>query len=262
MLPPGDGFLYHAAPYRVFQSMKHDQQRRSRAMTPSTHTGRPAPQPRNAEATRQRILNAARTEFAANGLDGARVDTIALAARANKRMIYHYFENKENLFRVVLERAYLDIRTKAARLDLEARPPLDAIRELVRFTWNYYISNPEFITLVNTENLCNARHIRTSRLLRPISHRFMRRVQALLDRGAHDGMLRPGLDAVQLVMTITAICHYYFTSRHTASVLFSRDFSAPEALRERLDFNMETIMCLVRRDRAGTAGDGPALSGG
>ena len=216
-------------------------------MTPSTQTGLPAPRIRNAEATRQRILDAARVEFATNGLDGARVDSIALAARANKRMIYHYFENKENLFRVVLEQAYLDIRTKAARLDLEVQPPLDAIRELVRFTWDYYIENPAFITLVNTENLCQARHIRHSGMLTTISHRLVRRIQALLDRGAYDGTLRPGLDAVQLTITITAICHYYFTSRHTASAMFNRNFSSPEALRERLDFNMETIMCLIRR---------------
>jgi AcrR family transcriptional regulator len=58
--------------------------------------------PRNAEATRNRILDAAIEEFSAYGLAGARVDRIADAAGANKRSIYVYFESKEKLFDAAL----------------------------------------------------------------------------------------------------------------------------------------------------------------
>jgi AcrR family transcriptional regulator len=54
------------------------------------------------EATRQRILEAARSEFAEHGLAGARIDTIALSARASKERLYAYFRTKEELFRTVL----------------------------------------------------------------------------------------------------------------------------------------------------------------
>jgi AcrR family transcriptional regulator len=59
---------------------------------------------RNPERTRERILSAALKEFAANGFAGARVDVIARRAAINKRMLYHYFGNKEHLFREVLRR--------------------------------------------------------------------------------------------------------------------------------------------------------------
>ena len=59
---------------------------------------------RNPERTRERILSAALGEFAANGFAGARVDAIARRAAINKRMLYHYFGNKEHLFREVLRR--------------------------------------------------------------------------------------------------------------------------------------------------------------
>jgi TetR/AcrR family transcriptional regulator len=59
---------------------------------------------RNPERTRERILSAALKEFAANGYAGARVDAIARRAAINKRMLYHYFGNKERLFREVLRR--------------------------------------------------------------------------------------------------------------------------------------------------------------
>ncbi len=63
----------------------------------------PAP-PRDPERTRQRILTAALREFSAKGFAGARVDVIARRAATNKRMLYHYFGNKEDLFRAVLRR--------------------------------------------------------------------------------------------------------------------------------------------------------------
>jgi len=59
---------------------------------------------RNPKRTRERILSAALKEFAANGFAGTRVDAIAQRAAINKRMLYHYFGNKEHLFREVLRR--------------------------------------------------------------------------------------------------------------------------------------------------------------
>ena len=56
----------------------------------------------NSDATRKRILDAATAEFAQRGIAGARIDRIALAARANKAQLYAYFGNKEQLFSTVL----------------------------------------------------------------------------------------------------------------------------------------------------------------
>jgi AcrR family transcriptional regulator len=203
------------------------------------------PKLRDADATQKRILAAAKKEFAKSGLGGARVDVIAERAKANKRMIYHYFNSKEDLFRKVLEDAYVDIRTAELKLDLEHKDPKVALEELVRFTWNYYLKNPEFITLVNSENLHKAKHVRKSEVFHAISKRFVGMVGQLLDRGVEAGVFRRGIDPVQLNITIAAIGYYYLTNRFTGSIMFERDFMTPEALEERLDFNIETIMRLV-----------------
>lgn len=200
---------------------------------------------RDAEATKLRILEAAKKEFSRNGLEGARVDAIALDAKANKRMLYHYFKSKDGLFRTVLEREYLNIRTEETKLDLENLPPRTALETLVRFTWEYYIRNPEFIILVNSENLCQAAHIRHSPTLKTISQKFVRRIQLLLDRGVRENVFREGIDAAQLNITIASINYYYFTNRFTGSVIFERDFMSPEALKERIAFNIETVCRLV-----------------
>lgn len=65
---------------------------------------------RNAEATRERILEAATAEFSAYGIAGARVDRIAKTAGCNKNLIYIYFENKETLFTTVLQKQFAHLR--------------------------------------------------------------------------------------------------------------------------------------------------------
>ncbi len=204
--------------------------------------------PRDAEATQARILEAAKKEFARSGLAGARVDIIAERAKANKRMIYHYFNSKEELFQRVLEDAYEDIRSAEQKLRLDELPPREALETLVRFTWQYYLRNPEFITLVNSENLHRARHLKKSTKIHILSKRFIDMVSELLERGAREGVFRDGIDPVQLNITIAAVNYYYLTNRYTGSIVFERDLMAADALEERISFNLQTIMRLVCRD--------------
>ena len=201
---------------------------------------------RDAEATKTRILRAAKKEFAKNGLGGARVDEIAERAKANKRMIYHYFGSKEDLFRTVLKEAYLDIRSAEIKLDLNRLPPKEALETLVRFTWNYYLKNPEFITLVNSENLHRARHIKDLRSLPEATRGLVAMVEDILERGQKSGEFRKGIDATQLNLTIAAIGYYYLTNQFTGSFLFERNMMEDQALKKRLAFNVETILRLVR----------------
>lgn len=203
------------------------------------------PRIRDAEATKARILKAALSEFSRNGLAGARVDVIAIKASANKRMLYHYFGSKEELFQTVLENAYGDIRDAEQRLNLDHLAPREALARLVRFTWEYYLKHPEFITLVNSENLHRAKHLKKSEIVKIYSRRLIVMVSEILERGVASGAFRPGVDPVQLNLTIAAIGYYYLTNRYTGSIIFERDLMAKEALEERLNFNIDTILRLV-----------------
>jgi len=196
-------------------------------------------------ATRARILRAAKVEFAQKGLGGARVDVISAKSKANKRMLYHYFGNKDQLFTITLEDAYAHFRLAEAELEIEKDSPIVALTRLVNFTWNYYLNNPEFITLVNSENLHKARHIKTSQRIRELSQPFVGRMRTLLERGAADGLFRNNLDPVQVNVTIAAIGYYYLTNRFTGSIVFERDLMSEKSLADRLNFNTETVLRLV-----------------
>src|SRR5204863_4894856 len=124
--------------------------------------------PRDPERTRAVILNAAIAEFTSKGLSGARIDRIARRAGVNKRMIYYYFGNKEGLYIAVLEETYTAIRTAEIGLNLTDRNPAEGMRELVEFTWRYFIDHPEFLSLLLTENFNRARYLKNSRRIREL----------------------------------------------------------------------------------------------
>jgi AcrR family transcriptional regulator len=201
---------------------------------------------RDPAATRQRILDAAKVEFARLGLGGARVDAIAARAKANKRMIYHYFGGKHDLFLAVLESAYGDIRAAERKLDLEHLEPAEALRSLVAFTWSYYLKHPEFLTLVNSENLHKGRHLKKSGVIGEMHEHMVKMVSDLLARGVKQGAFRKGIDPVQLSITIAAIGYYYLTNRYTGSIIYNRDLMTPAALEQRLAFNVDAILRIVQ----------------
>ena len=58
--------------------------------------------PRRPTPPRERLLEAAQSEFAARGLAGARIDTIAREAEASKERLYAHFATKRELFDATL----------------------------------------------------------------------------------------------------------------------------------------------------------------
>ena len=170
---------------------------------------------RDAQATKRRILEASVVEFARYGLGGARVERIAKAARTNKRMLYYYVGNKEALFLAALEAAYDDIRTAERALRLEALAPLEAIERLVRFTWDYFVRKREFIMLLNSENLHKARHLKQSKQIQSMNSPLIATMGQILERGVAAGAVRPGIDPLQLYISIAALS--FFGSAMAAS---------------------------------------------
>ena len=186
------------------------------------------PGERDPERTRAAILEAATAEFTANGLNGARVDEIARRSGVNKRMIYYYFGDKDGLYLAVLEATYAAIRTAEIGLQLADRDPVDGMRELIQFTWNYFLQHPEFLSLLATENLHRARFLKQSRQIRDLHSPLIEMISGLLERGARQKVFRTGVDPVQLYITIAALGFFYLANRHTLSTIFDRDLVSAE----------------------------------
>jgi len=200
---------------------------------------------RDAERSQAILLSAARDEFAEFGLGGARMDRIAQRAGLNKRLIYYYFADKEQLFQSVLEQTYLDIREEERKLNLLALSPPDAVQRLVEFTWNYYLEHPEFLTLLSSANLHKARHLQESDRVREMNSPLIQTLGEVLERGRREGIFRGGVDPVQLYVSIAALSYFYLSNNHTLSAIFGRNLMTPKARSERLSHMCEVILGYV-----------------
>lgn len=201
---------------------------------------------RNPERTKELIHKAALAEFADHGYGGARVDTIASRAGVNKRMLYHYYGNKDDLFLYVLERAYEKIRTHEEKLDLENLSPEDAVRELVKFTFTYHFDNPEFMRLLNNENIYKAEHIKRSKKIKQMHSPFVDLMEDVLKRGEKAGVFRKGVDPVQFYVTVASVAYFYLSNIHTLSTIFGRKLNSKAALAERLDHCIDVVLGYLR----------------
>jgi len=201
--------------------------------TPAARRRRKAAVPlrttRDAKRTEASILAAATEEFARHGLGGARVDRIAERARSNKRMLYYYFGSKDDLFLAVLENAYASIRLAEEGLDLLNTDPVDGVRRLIEFTWQYFTDHPEFLVLLNSENLHEARHLKRSLQIRGMNSPLIETLTVLLRRGQRSGEFRSKVDPLQLYISIAGLSYFFLSNSHTLSTVFGRDlFSAPQ----------------------------------
>lgn len=202
------------------------------------------------EGMRRRILAAATGEFARHGFGGARIDRIAEGAGANKRMVYYHIGDKEALYLAVLEAAYEQIRAAERKLNLEALGPTEAIVKLLTFTWEYYLTNPEFLALLNQENQLGARHIRGSRKIRELRSPFVSLISDILARGAASGELRPGVDPVELYISIAGLCYFYQSNSATLSIVFGRNLLSAAAKERRLSHMVDLLLAALRPRRS------------
>jgi AcrR family transcriptional regulator len=205
-------------------------------------TDRPG-RPRAAEpdATRRNILAIATEQFAAKGYSGARIDEIAARTDTSKRMIYYYFTDKQGLFVAVLEEAYRRIRSIESTLDLEHLPPLEALHRLVGFTFDYQNANPDFIRLVMVENIHDGAHLARSRAIRDLNATAIDAVRTLYERGLAAGVFRPGLDPIDIHMSISALSFFNVSNRATFSRIFAHDMASRDALARRRAVVIDTI---------------------
>jgi AcrR family transcriptional regulator len=201
---------------------------------------------RNPERTSEQILKAATEEFSEHGFAGARVDAIAARAGINKRMLYHYYGNKDDLFLAVMENAYAEIRSHEHELELDRLDPVAAVRELVNYTFNYFVDKPSFIRLLNTENLHEARHIKRSKRIPEMHSPLIVQIERVLERGAAAGVLRTDVDPVQLYISIASLGYFYLSNIHTLETIFDKDLHAPRALAGRLAHIEDVVIGYLR----------------
>lgn len=216
---------------------------------PRRAAGRPrradAGSPGDSDQIRADILRAALAEFGDKGLAGARIEAIAAATGASKRMIYYYFRSKDGLYLAALEASYAQVRATERQLELDAMAPQQGMRRLVEVMFDHHLNNENYIRLVMSENINRARHLARSQMIRELNRPTIELLGKVYQRGVATGAFRAGLEATDLHASIAALNFFNVSNRHTFGLIFDRDTSAPAYIAQRRESIVDMVLRYV-----------------
>lgn len=205
---------------------------------------KPAAVVRNPDRTRRRIFAAAIIEFAANGFAGARMDAIARRSGSNKRMLYHYFGDKEGLFRAVLRHKITERRA------LIEGVPGDPTKNLP-FRFQLMCRDLDWVRLLGWEALQNTGE-------RVVDEKFRRAgaAQALerVRREQAEGQLTSDFEAAHLALAKLSLAMFPAAFPHTTRLITGKSIRDPAFQREYTNFLKrfaESFRPATRRSRPG-----------
>lgn len=196
------------------------------------------------DITRKKILEAAEEIFANKGLAGARVDEIAKRAGVNKRMIYAYFESKENLYVTVLKIVYSRLAELEKTIDSLASPE-DAVRKFIQGYFNFLNDSPNFVSLVLWENLNKAEFIDLSEAVK-IKHPAVEAIRAIVRIGKKYNVFKESASVDEIVMAVNMFCFSYFSNRYTMPKLLGVNLYDKESIESYCNMVSDMILLYLK----------------
>lgn len=196
----------------------------------------PVAQPvtRNPERTRRRILDAAIQLFSKNGFRAVSIEQIVSVAKVNKRMVYHYFGNKDGLFEAGLSEVYLRLEDVEFLAVERGRSAGDKLARLLEGYFQFLHDEPEFSALLQWENLEKGRHL-TKRNPLISKNPFFSRFRAIVEDGMKSGEFRGDINVTHLLIHLIGLCWIYRSNRHSLSQGLHIDLGNPKVVQEGLN---------------------------
>ncbi len=200
---------------------------------------------KKSEQTKINIVKAAEEEFSQKGFYGARIDEIAQRAEVNKRMIYAYYESKENLYKTVLLNVYLKLSELEKSLDFSSFNPSNALRALIREYFYYLDKNPSFVNLILWENLNHGQYINQIDIFE-IKQPGLILAESIIRRGMACGAFCEEVDLEQILLSINMFCFTYFSNRYTATKALDITFDSMAHMEKRIQHVSDMILCYLK----------------
>ncbi|HEY3628406.1 MAG TPA: TetR/AcrR family transcriptional regulator [Terracidiphilus sp.] len=204
---------------------------------------------RSAE-TRQRILDAALREFAANGLAGARTGSIASAAGVNKALLYYYFDSKEKLYLAALEMISERVRDISMAVFLREASPGERVLRSAISHFDRILAQQEFQSLMQQEMIrlhkgeTGVLPILIKRVFEPVMIMF----KSMVREGIASGELI-NVDWEQMQLSALGANVMYFLTAPVWRLVFGNEPLTPEALGDRRKVLLEYLGQAIFQDR-------------
>jgi TetR/AcrR family transcriptional regulator len=198
---------------------------------------------RDAQITQQRILDAAEQEFSRHGLNGARLSAIADLAQVTTASLHYYFENKENLYKAVLQRPIDEVQSMLGQLNFDGLSPEEALKQIIRIAIANEAKNPQRQMLWFQEASQNQGiYFKECNVLS--LHEYLLKI---LEQGMAEGYFRP-LKPFLALTHILSVCLFYFTVHENWKHLTPDvDRLSPEMIEEHIEEATSFILAGVRQ---------------
>ncbi len=198
---------------------------------------------RDAQMTQRQILDAAEQEFSRHGLNGARISAIAKRIEVTTATIHYYFDNKESLYKAVLQRPVNEVQTMLGELNFDDLSPEEALKQMIRIAIANEAQNPQRQMLWFQEASQNQGAYFKECNVSSLHEHLLK----ILERGIAEGYFRP-LKPLFALTHILSVCLFYFTVhenwRHLTPEI---DRLSPEMIEEHIEEATTFILAGVRR---------------
>ncbi|MEO6847452.1 MAG: TetR/AcrR family transcriptional regulator [Chthoniobacterales bacterium] len=198
------------------------------------------------QITRARLLTVATQIFAEKGFEGAAVDEIVIKADVNKRMVYHYFGSKEELYQACLVETYAKLETLETIVLSPKLSPAKAIEAIMEAYFKFLASESEFVRLLLWENLNRGRMIKKHRhlLSKAPLHKHLEEV---VRSGVKQGVFRKNLDVDFLAISMIGLSFIYYSNQYTLSQGLNLDLSSRTTRKKAIAFATALLLQGVKR---------------
>ncbi|MEZ6191416.1 MAG: TetR/AcrR family transcriptional regulator [Phycisphaerales bacterium] len=188
---------------------------------------------RDAQATRKRLLEAAIDVFSEHGPQAATIDDICSNACVNKRMVYHYFQDKNDLYEESLKCIYERFYSLEIELGTMMLPAEQLLETLVHRYYLFLSEHPQFVRLISYENL-NRGQAASKLQLQGQKAPVVTALTLALDKGKSEGRFKSEVDVTDLLVSIFALCFFYFSNHFTMSLFLGERALNPARIEKRI----------------------------
>ncbi|MCC7441155.1 MAG: TetR family transcriptional regulator [Bdellovibrionales bacterium] len=208
---------------------------------------------RDADRTRARILASATRVFAAQGYAGASTNEVVKACGVNKRMLFHYFGDKDGLYRTVILQQWVELKEwfdSAAKRYLEEHGSLPTdtptlLQESARIACRFMAERQDFVRLMMWDGLEGGRAANS--IWREVRGPLFVQVEFLLRAAQDEGQLPRNLDPAQLVVSFLGAISFYYAFAPTLKEIIGRDPLSAQALKEREEQAVRLLAAVLSR---------------
>ncbi len=199
---------------------------------------------RTKEESMRDILNSAELMFADKGFYGARIDKIAEQANINKRMIYVYFGEKEELYKQVLFNVYQRMEQVEAQLLKQTFEGKKLIEKIIEVYFDFLHNNPSFVRILMWENLNKAQYLNELQDVF-VERKTIKLIKEALVKGKQQGVFKQEIDETETVISLITICFGNFSNQYTLSKLFHKDLKNQQSILERRQYVTNMMLAYI-----------------